>query len=169
MALRRGSLPAGIRSLLPWGIIGLFAGLVLLILLIGAGLFTRTPQATAARLQPDLTVVPLPSATPTVAQPSATPTPLWTATPVPPPQLEGSYAAGDLVQIFGTGGDGLRLRNQPGLNSTIAFLGVENEVFEVRSGPNESDGYEWWYLVNPYSTDKAGWAVGNYLRRVDAP
>jgi hypothetical protein len=169
MGINRGSPPAVIRSLLPWAFIGLFAGLILLVVLIAVGLFTRTPAATVAQPEPDLTVVPLPSVTPTVAHPSATPTALWTATPVPPPQLEGSYASGDLVQIFGTGGDGLRLRNQPGLNSTIAFLGVENEVFEVRSGPNESDGYEWWYLVNPYSTDKAGWAVGNYLRRVDAP
>jgi len=161
--------PPVIRSLLPWALSGLLVGLVLLAALALAGIFTRTPPQVAGAVQAGLTVVPLPSATATVPQPSATPTPDFTPTPVPPPQLEGSYQPGDLVQVFGTGGDGLRLRNQPGLGSTIAFLGVENEVFEVRNGPRQADDYEWWYLVNPYNPEQAGWAVGNYLRRVEAP
>ncbi|MFN2147204.1 MAG: hypothetical protein ACK2T2_02340 [Anaerolineales bacterium] len=158
-----------LRSILPWAVIGVLLGLVLLVALTVVGIFTRFQEGALAPLEPEITVVPLPSPTATVPLPTATPTPDWTPTPVPPPQLEGSYSPGDLVQVFGTGGDGLRFRNQPGLNSTIAFLGVENEVFEVRNGPREADGYEWWYLVNPYSTDKAGWVVGNYLRRVESP
>ena len=55
------------------------------------------------------------------------------------------------------------------LESSIAFLGVESEVFELGNGPNEVDGYEWWYLVNPYNPEKSGWAVANYLRRADSP
>ena len=149
--------------------VGILLGLVLLIVLTAIGVISRNQEGTLLQLQPEITIVPLPSPTPTKRQPTSTPTPDWTPTPVPPPQIEGSYVNGDLVQIFGTGGDGLRLRNQPGLNSTIAFLGVENEVFEVRNGPREADGYEWWYLVNPYSSDKAGWAVGNYLRQVESP
>jgi hypothetical protein len=158
-----------LRTTLLWMSIGILAGLVLLVLIAVVGLFTRSPVEATIGADAVMTVIPLPTATPTRPQPTETPTPDWTATPVPPPQLEGSYLPGDLVQVFGTGGDGLRFRNQPGLASTIAFLGVENEVFEVRNGPHESDGYQWWYLVNPYSPDKAGWAVGNYLRRVESP
>lgn len=158
-----------LRSILLWALIGMLTGLVLLVFIAAAGWLTRSPVEASLESEAEITIIPLPSATPTRPQPTAMPTPDWTATPVPPPQLEGSYLPGDLVQVFGTEGDGLRFRNQPGLDSTIAFLGVENEVFEVQNGPHDSDGYEWWYLVNPYSPDKAGWAVGNYLRRVESP
>jgi hypothetical protein len=155
------------KAILPWAALGLVLGILLLVFGAGIGLFTR--GSPSVQLEPVMTIIPLPSATPITPSPSPSPTPDWTATPVPPPQLEGTFAIGDLVSIFGTGGDGLRLRNQPGLGSSIAFLGVESEVFEVKSGPNESDGYEWWYLVNPYNEEKAGWAVANYLRRADSP
>jgi len=63
----------------------------------------------------------------------------------------------------------LRLRNQPGLSSTVSFLAMENEVLEIGSGPREQDGYVWWYLFNPYDPTKAGWAVANYLRVIESP
>ena len=157
------------KEFLPWVALGLFMGILLLVVGAGVGLFTRQSGATGGQATPALTIVPLPSATEVPPTPMPSVTPDITATPVPPPQLGGTFQPGDLVTIFGTGGDGLRLRNQPGLDSTIAFLGVENEVFEVSSGPNPQDGYEWWYLVNPYNPEKAGWAVGNYLRRTDSP
>lgn len=160
---------ARLAEFLPWVALGLFLGVLLLVIAAGIGLFTRSSNPAAGGPQPALTVVALPSATPVTPSPSPSPTPDWTATPVPPPKLEGSFAIGDLVSIFGTGGDGLRLRNQPGLGSSIAFLGVESEVFEVGNGPTESDGYEWWYLVNPYNPEKSGWAVANYLRQADSP
>jgi hypothetical protein len=72
-----------------------------------------------------------------------------------------------LVEVSGTEGDGLRLRDNPSLGAKIAFLGLENEVFEVRGGPRQNDGYEWWYLSNPYNSEKEGWAVANYLREAD--
>ncbi len=158
-----------LKELLPWLAAGLFLGILLLVVAAGVGIFTRQHGASEGQATPFITIVPLPSATPVPPTPMPSATPDITATPVPPPQVEGTFMQGDLVTIFGTAGDGLRLRNQPGLNSTIAFLGVENEVFEVSNGPNEQDGYEWWYLVNPYNPEKAGWAVGNYLRRTDAP
>lgn len=158
-----------LKEYLPWVALGLFLGILLLTAAAGVGLFTRQSGVASGQATPVLTIVPLPSATPVPPTPMPSATPDITATPVPPPQLQGTFLPGDLVTIFGTAGDGLRLRNQPGLDSTIAFLGVENEVFEVSNGPNEQDGYEWWYLVNPYNPEKAGWAVGNYLRRTDAP
>jgi hypothetical protein len=71
------------------------------------------------------------------------------------------------VSISGTGGDGLRLRSQPGLSSVVNFIALENEVFEVQAGPQVSDGYTWWYLVNPFDQSRVGWGAANYLRSAE--
>ena len=73
------------------------------------------------------------------------------------------------MQISGTGGDGLRLRTEPGLESEVRMLGLEAEVFQVKDGPREVDGYNWWYLVAPVDTTRRGWAVANYLAVVQNP
>ncbi len=59
------------------------------------------------------------------------------------------------------------MRDNVGLDSKIVFVAVESEVFELRDGPVQKDGYEWWFLVNPYNLDKTGWAVSTYLRAID--
>jgi hypothetical protein len=120
-------------------------------------------------VMPVLTIIPAPSTTPT---PMASITPeISMATPslLPEPSGSGEISQGQLVEIFGTEGDNLRLRSQPGLDAPIAFLGVESEVFEVQGGPQEVDGYEWWFLRNPYNTEKTGWAVSVYLRSITSP
>jgi len=111
-----------------------------------------------------LTVLPAPTATATAAS-QATPTPpAATATPVaPPPPGEGTVAVGVYVQIRGTGGDGLRLRAQPGLEAPILGLAREEEVFRVAEGPQRADGYTWWRLEAPDGAPRGGWAVANYL------
>ncbi len=111
-------------------------------------------------------VIPLPSSTPTLPPP--TPSPELTPTlPVPP--ASGNISVGAFVQVTGTGGDGLRLRSDPGLNGVIRFLGLEAEVFQVSDGPQQMDGYTWWYLVAPYDASVRGWAVANYLVEVQNP
>ena len=70
------------------------------------------------------------------------------------------------VQIYGTGGDGLRLRSEPGIESSILFLGYESEAFQVTDGPQLVDGYTWWYLTAPYDKERSGWAVADFLRVV---
>jgi hypothetical protein len=89
--------------------------------------------------------------------------------PTQPPSPEGSFEVGQFVIVTGTGGDGLRLRNQPSLEGPIGFLAFENEVFQVLDGPTGRNGYRWWYLINPYDESKVGWAVANYLRSIDTP
>ena len=73
------------------------------------------------------------------------------------------------VQILGTDGEGLRLRSDPGLSGTPVFLGFDEEVFEVRDGPQESDGYVWWYLVAPYDESRNGWAAADFLGAIPSP
>jgi len=80
-----------------------------------------------------------------------------------PPDPGADLSVGMTVRISGTGGDGLRLRREPGTNATPIFLGAENEVFIIKSGPQSVDGYTWWFLEAPYDASRAGWAVANYL------
>ncbi len=114
-----------------------------------------------------VTVIPFPSATFTaVPVPAVRPSPTATLPPAPP---SGEIAPGAFVQIQGTAGEGLRLRAAPGLQGAVNYLGLEAEVFEVRDGPVQADGYTWWYLVAPFDATKQGWAASNYLQVVQSP
>ncbi len=73
------------------------------------------------------------------------------------------------MQVVGTGGTGLRLRDEAGLNGKVNTLGGEAEVFQVKDGPKDLDGYTWWYLVGPYDANRRGWAVANYLKIIQNP
>lgn len=70
---------------------------------------------------------------------------------------------GSVVQIYSTEGAGLRLRSEAGISGTVQFLGEELELFEVRDGPSEADGYIWWYLESPYDETRSGWAASDFL------
>lgn len=76
------------------------------------------------------------------------------------------FVVGDFVEIFGTGGQGLTLRNEPGLSAVVDSYGLESEIFEIKGGPVIADEFIWWYVVNPYDDSKKGWGVGEYLREV---
>lgn len=117
-------------------------------------LFTIFPHPTRA-----------PSATPTAAADEPTPVP---GTPTPDPSAGHGIAVGDLVEVYGTGGDGLRIRAGAGLSARVHFLALENEVLRVRGGPEEADGRVWWFVANPNDESKSGWAVAEYLRRIGA-
>ena len=65
--------------------------------------------------------------------------------------------------------DGLRIRTDPSLQGQIKFVGIEAEVFQVKDGPREVDGYTWWLLVAPYDETLNGWAVGDYLEIIQNP
>ncbi|MCL4825052.1 MAG: hypothetical protein KJZ57_12625, partial [Anaerolineales bacterium] len=98
--------------------------------------------------------------------PTPTPDLLLAGTPTLPAD---AIVVGGYVQITGTGGDGLRLRSAPGLASEQLFLGEEAEVFQVKDGPKEANGYIWWYIVAPYDQNRAGWAAANFLSVVPPP
>jgi hypothetical protein len=158
--------PPPLSRLLNLWVIG--GGFLLAILGIGTAVaalqLLREPPASLPAPTAVMTVVPAPTNTPLVVLPTLDPT--ATATPsevtVLPPE-NPSIIVGAHVQIKGTGGDGLRLRAEPNTSSSPRFLGVESEVFEVKDGPQESDGFSWWYLVAPMDPNRAGWAVSNYL------
>jgi hypothetical protein len=76
---------------------------------------------------------------------------------------------GAFVQVSGTDGDGLRLRQGPGLGYEMQFLGLDGELFQVTDGPEEADGYTWWFVVGSYDETRQGWAAADFLSLVPAP
>jgi len=151
----------------PWVIGGtLLVGVMMLCATLAMMLATRPARPSESAATAIVHVIPIPSATPTPLP--ATPTPETTPTqPLPP--ASGNIVVGAFVQVTGTGGDGVRLRSEPGLSGEVRFLGLEAEVFQVNDGPRQSDGYTWWFLVAPYDASVQGWAVANYLNVVQRP
>jgi len=157
-----------LRPLFTRGVV--FAAIGLGILLTGAAafaLFWYLPAGTSEPPQAALTWIPGPSNTP--QPPTATQVPTSTVTPTFAPLQSGEMGIGSFVQITGTEGAGLNIRNGPGLSNDVQFLGYDAEVFEVRDGPVEADGLTWWYVVTPVDETRAGWAAANYLSVVANP
>ena len=143
-----------------WAAAGAFAGVVVLaLLLLLTGLARRGAVGFA---QPVVTVLPRPTATVVIVVPPS-PTPTATVEAALPSD-PGRIAVGSIIEVFGTEGDGLRLRESPGTSGAIQVLAGESEVFAVQEGPVEANGRTWFYLVSPSDPARAGWAVTDYLR-----
>jgi len=149
-----------------WTILGSLAcaGFLLITTWIGIQWSHPHQSTTSGFVAADLTVIPLPTATVQVPTPTIN-AGLAASLTAQPNQI----ALNTYVQISGTGTDGLRIRSAPGLNSDTVFRGDESETFLVKDGPQQADGYTWWYVVAPYDSTRAGWAAANYLAVVPAP
>jgi hypothetical protein len=156
----------------PWWLLGLVAALfaIAAAALTGFVVLTRPadlpgPTVTAVVL----TAPPSGSvATATLPAPPTAPGVEPTSTIPPPPS--GEVRVGAYVQVTGTGDAGfLNLRAEPSLNSPVNYLAIEREVLQVQAGPTEASGFVWWYLVDPATNTKYGWAVQNYLQVVQGP
>lgn len=112
-----------------------------------------------------LTVVAGATSTPYVPTPTATrfPTPTSNVHPTP---LPGMIGVGSTVQITGTEGSGLNIRSGAGLTSSVNFVALDSEIFEVRDGPQVINDITWWYLVTPLDESRNGWAAADYLSLV---
>ena len=55
-----------------------------------------------------------------------------------------------------------RVRSAPSINAEPLFLAFDAEVFVVQDGPQQADGYTWWYLAAPYDQTRTGWAASNF-------
>jgi hypothetical protein len=144
-------------------------------LAIGAGCFigfllalnySRPPRAPDGAVTAALTVIPSLSGTntPSASEILLTDIPVASATLEPDQMGQGAF-----VQVSGTEGDGLRLRQGPGLNYEMQFLGLDGELFQVMDGPVEADGYSWWFVVGSYDETRQGWAVTDFLELVPKP
>jgi hypothetical protein len=114
-----------------------------------------------------ITLIPAPTLTPVILSPTTNPPNSTSTSQVPVPA--GGIAIGIYVKISGTNGTGLNLRTGPGTASPIRFLGMDDEVFEVKDGPKQVDNLIWWFLQAPYDSTRNGWAAANYLTVIQTP
>ena len=112
----------------------------------------------------EIVVIPAPTATPT-PQPTSTPQVI----PSPTTEVADGIQRDGYVRISGTEGEGLRLRREPSLSGAIVYLGLEGEIFLVKGGPEQADGYLWWELEAPLNTARQGWTVADYLEPAQSP
>lgn len=145
-------------------LIGALVVVVLLFFVVLALLLLSTGPNSAGVPTAVFTVIPAPTST---LQPL--PGAEATATATSSSLVVDGISVGVYVQIVDTEGAGLRLRAGPGTNAEPRFLGRESEVFEVRDGPRDADGYTWWYLVTPMDESRSGWAAGDWLSVVSQP
>ena len=141
----------------------LITAVLLLIGLVTIGviiLFLGRDTAPRSAVIPEVTLIAAPTLTPTVLDPTQTPTPTPTSIFFLP---EGVIGVGIYVQVTGTGGSGLRMRGEPGLDGAINFSAMESEVFLVIDGPETNDGYTWWHLEAPYDRNRNGWSAADFL------
>lgn len=122
-----------------------------------------------ALITPQVTILSAPFV-PTIVPPTATIPPEVAATlAVLPPDPGNAIQVGMTVHISGTGGDGLRVRKEPGVNADPLFLGAENEEFVVKDGPKSVDNLTWWFISAPFDEKRQGWAAANYLTPIPNP
>ena len=147
-----------------WGLGGLVVGGVAIVGFVLWASMNRNANSSVIA-SPVLTIIPRNTDTPILVPTldRSTQSPIETQVPFE----NVIYAHGALVEVHGTEGDGLRLRIAPNLEATVNILALENEVYEVRGGPTEADGYTWWFLINPYDNTIQGWSVANFLRSVN--
>ncbi|HSJ87360.1 MAG TPA: hypothetical protein VK909_09140 [Anaerolineales bacterium] len=147
-----------------WVILGAFllAGLLLLITAVSIGLTSARQNSGVGFTPAEITVIAAPTST------SSAPA-TATIDPFAPTPAPTGIALGNYVQISGTEGEGLRIRSEPGLNGEFEFLGYDSEVFIIKDGPRQADGFTWWYLVAPYDETRNGWAAADFLSYVPAP
>ena len=119
-----------------------------------------TPQISSSETAIKAVITRLPA-------PTFTPVAEMTSTPVVDLHILDGIGFGVTVEIYDTGGTGLRFRAEPGIDADIQFVAKEEEVFRVEGGPVEEDGFVWWYLVSDAVSERRGWAVASYLQVVE--
>ena len=156
---------------IPWWLLALvtalfFCGAVALAGWVWSTRSADLPVPTAAPVVLTATPAP-PTATPLPTTNPPAPTEPATTLPAPP---SGNVKVGAYVQVFGTGDAGvLNLRAEPSLQARVNYVALEREVLQVQAGPKSADGITWWYLVDPASSTRSGWAAQNYLQVVQGP
>jgi hypothetical protein len=91
--------------------------------------------------------------------------------PTETPTLEPATAtpaitSGATVIIVGTEGDGLNVRQGPGVSFDPVCLARDGDQFTIGEGPRDGDGFTWWEVTQVDNPDCFGWAVEPFLQVV---
>ena len=137
--------------------LGCLAGLCAIVA-IGAVIVSRPFKGNNVVASPLIVV----TVTPTPIVPTATPRPTVAAvaTSAPTATPEGLYIGGEAI-VTGTG-SALRLRSDPGLQSTTLKTVSYGARLKILEGPRDADDLRWWRLHDPVDGAE-GWAVEKYL------
>lgn len=126
-----------------------------------------------------------PTATPTPVPPAATstatlpprptdlPTPTFTATRPPPtftpapPSPTPGLAPGVTAEVGDTGGLGLVMHIDPGLNTAVIRVLQDGERVVIIAGPQQANGMTWWQVRD--SGGQEGWVAASFLQQVREP
>lgn len=73
------------------------------------------------------------------------------------------FTTGLTIYIKGTGGDGLRLHDVAGQNSSTLYIAAEGEDYTIIDGPDLKDGFVWWRIRNNENGEIIGWAVQDFM------
>jgi len=151
-------------------ILTILAGIMLAVVLIGLVFLLiflsnqgKEPSAVSEQVA-DITIIPSPTETPTLPITTEVIEMTETVQVVLPPGIIG---IGAYVQVTGTDGSGLRMRAEPGTNTEVLFIAMDEEVFKVVGGPVEKDDYTWWQLEAPYDQTRTGWSAEPFLEVIE--
>ena len=144
-------------------VLGCVTGLCAVIA-IGALLIVRPITGNEAVRVPLVVVTVTP--TPIVPTVTLRPTDVPQPTPAPTATPEGLFVDGEAI-VSGTG-SALRLRSDPGLQSTTLKTVADETRLKVLEGPREADGLRWWRLQDQ-SDGAEGWAAETYLTPATTP
>lgn len=151
-------------------ILTILAGIMLAVVLIGLVFLLiflsnqgKEPSAVSEQVA-DITIIPSPTETPTLLITTEVIEMTETVQVVLPPGIIG---IGAYVQVTGTDGSGLRMRAEPGTNTEVLFIAMDEEVFKVVGGPVEKDDYTWWQLEAPYDQTRTGWSAEPFLEVIE--
>ncbi len=150
--------------------LGPLLGLVLgVCALIGfSGLIGLKPLSSATGAAPTARVITI-TPSPVIPTPTLLPAqivPTLVAAVAPSPTPTGLYRGGSAI-VAGTGSS-LRLRSDPGLQSTTLKTVDDGTRLKILEGPRDADGLTWWRLED--AADGAqGWAAEKFLTPATTP
>jgi hypothetical protein len=143
-------------------------------------LLSLQPRVASLLTPPTITLTPAPptdapTATATIPpRPTDLPSPTFTATPppptvtgTPPPSPTPGIGPGATVEVGGTGGQGLVMHTDAGLNTAVVRVIREGERVTVVAGPEQADDLVWWQVRD--ANGQEGWVVESYLTLVTLP
>lgn len=128
-------------------------GAIVLTIVGGVWLFARNPRTPAG---------PRPTAVVQTTTPTSVSTPLPTRTPSP--EQPGIIGIGTRVLVADTGNAGLSIRVEASTAGERLGVAQDGETLLVVGGPEEADGYTWWFLRDELNSAREGWAVEDFLQ-----